>query len=40
MSLFQQKILKKQIIVNIEKINHVYKLYADYFHNPTIQENI
>ncbi|MDR2083878.1 MAG: N-6 DNA methylase [Bacteroidales bacterium] len=40
MSLFQQKILKKQITANIEKINYAYKLYADYFHNPTIQENI
>lgn len=40
MSLFQQKILKKQIVANSEKINQAYKLYVDYFHNASIQENI
>jgi hypothetical protein len=37
MSLFQHTILKTQIT---DKISRAYKLYADYFHHPTIQENI
>jgi hypothetical protein len=40
MSLFQHTIFKKQITANAEKISQAYKLYAAYFHNPTIQENI
>ena len=40
MSLFQHTIISKYIIANAEKIGEAYKLYADYFHNPTIQENI
>jgi len=33
MSLFQNTVIKKQIIVNADKISGAYKLYADYFHN-------
>ena len=40
MSIFQQSILSKYITANAEKISVAYKLYADCFHNPTIQENI
>ena len=40
MNLFQQSILRKQITSNAEKIAVAYKLYADYFHNPEIQETI
>ncbi|MDR3219052.1 MAG: hypothetical protein LBU22_08795, partial [Dysgonamonadaceae bacterium] len=40
MHLFQHTILKKQIASRIEKIQEAYKLYAAYFLNPAIQENI
>jgi len=40
MSLFQNTVIKKQIIANADKISEAYKLYADYFHNPSVQENI
>jgi restriction endonuclease S subunit len=40
MSLFQHTVLKKQIASRTEKIQEAYKLYAAYFLNPEIQENI
>ncbi|KAA6302654.1 MAG: hypothetical protein EZS26_001161 [Candidatus Ordinivivax streblomastigis] len=40
MSIFQQTIIKKQIASHTEKIQQAYKLYADYFLNLDIQENI
>jgi hypothetical protein len=40
MSLFQHPVLKKQIASRTEKIQEAYKLYAAYFLNPEIQENI
>lgn len=40
MNLFQNKILKKHIPTASEKINNAFQIYADYFHNPEIQENI
>ena len=40
MGLFQQTILKKQISACSEKIRGAYTLYASYFLNPEIQENI
>jgi len=40
MSLFQHTILKKQILASSGKIREAYKVYAAYFHNPEIQENI
>ena len=40
MSLFQQTVLKKQMLASSGKIQAAYKLYAAYFHNPEIQENI
>ena len=40
MSLFQNIVTKKQIIASAVKIGEAYKIYADYFHNPTVQENI
>jgi hypothetical protein len=40
MSLFQHTILKKQIAASSDKIKEVYKLYASYFLNPEVQENI
>ncbi|MDR2962427.1 MAG: N-6 DNA methylase [Bacteroidales bacterium] len=40
MNLFQQSILDKHITANADKISEAYKLYASYFHNVAIQENI
>jgi very-short-patch-repair endonuclease len=40
MSLFQHTVIKKQTASHAEKIRDAYKLYADYFLNPEIQENI
>jgi hypothetical protein len=40
MRLFQQSILRKHIAANAAKINSAYKLYAAYFHDGAIQENI
>ncbi|KAA6320793.1 hypothetical protein EZS27_029482 [termite gut metagenome] len=40
MSLFQHIIIKKQIASHAEKIQQAYVLYAAYFLNPDIQENI
>ena len=40
MSLFQQTVLKKQMLASSEKIRGDYKLFAAYFQNPEIQENI
>jgi len=40
MGLFQQTILKKQMLAGSEKIRKAYELYAAYFLNPEIQENI
>jgi hypothetical protein len=40
MSLFQHTVIKKQIASHAEKIQQAYKLYAAYFLNPDIQENI
>ncbi|MDR3287500.1 MAG: N-6 DNA methylase, partial [Prevotellaceae bacterium] len=40
MSLFQRTIIKKQIAAANEKIAKAYKLFASYFLNPEIQENI
>ena len=38
--LFQQTVLKKRMLASSEKIREAYKIYAAYFHNPEIQENI
>lgn len=40
MSLYQNKILKKYIATESEKIKAAYKMYSNYFHNSDIQENI
>ncbi|MDR1896981.1 MAG: N-6 DNA methylase, partial [Prevotellaceae bacterium] len=40
MSLFQHTVIKKQTTAYSNKIREVYKLYAAYFLNPDIQENI
>ena len=40
MGLFQQTILKKQMLAGSEKIRKAYELYAAYFLNSEIQENI
>ncbi len=40
MTLFQNKILKKYIAAESEKIKTAYQSYVAYFHNPAIQENI
>jgi len=40
MNLFQQTILKKQMLAASGKIQTAYKLYAAYFLNPKIQEKI
>ncbi|GHS87086.1 hypothetical protein FACS1894201_08270 [Bacteroidia bacterium] len=40
MSLFQHTVLKKQIAASSNKIGDAYKLYASYFLNPEVQENI
>jgi len=40
MGLFQQTILKKQMLASSEKIRKAYELYAAYFLKPEIQENI
>jgi len=40
MSIFQQSILRKHIAANADKISQAYKLYATYFQDVAIQENI
>jgi type I restriction-modification system DNA methylase subunit len=40
MNLFQNKILKKHITTESDKIKVAYQAYSSYFHNPEIQENI
>ncbi|KAA6329877.1 Type IIS restriction enzyme Eco57I [termite gut metagenome] len=40
MSLFQHIVIKKQIASHAEKVRQAYALYAAYFLNPDIQENI
>lgn len=41
MGLFQKTVLKKHLLeLNNSKIDAAYKRFTDYFHNPTIQNNI
>lgn len=40
MSLFQNTVIKKYLLSQDERINPAYKLFAAYFLNPDIQENI
>ena len=40
MNLFQNKVLKKYITTESDKIKVAYQAYAAYFHNVAIQENI